>query len=91
MKAVLVVFNQAQTERVEYMFDQLEIKGFTWWNDVQGRGTEIGEPRMGTHTWPEMNSAALVIIPDKKVESLLDSVQKLDKVSGIFYRQYRHL
>jgi len=81
MKAVLVVFNQAQTERVEYMFDQLEIKGFTWWNDVQGRGTEIGEPRMGTHTWPEMNSAALVIIPDKKVESLLDSVQKLDKVN----------
>ena len=81
MKAVLVVFNQAQTERVEYMFDELEIKGFTWWNDVQGRGTETGDPRMGTHTWPEMNSAALVIIPDKKVEILLESVQKLDKVN----------
>ena len=63
------------------MFDRLEINGFTWWNDVRGRGTETGEPRMGTHTWPEMNSAALVIIPDKKVEPLLDAVQKLDKVN----------
>ena len=81
MKAVLIVFNQAQTERVEYMFDRLEINGFTWWNDVQGRGTETGEPRMGSHTWPEMNSAALVIIPDIKVESLLDSVKKLDKIN----------
>jgi len=81
MKAVLIVFNQSQTERVEHMFDRLEINGFTWWNDVRGRGTETGEPRMGTHTWPEMNSAALVIIPDKKVEPLLDAVQKLDKVN----------
>ena len=79
MKAVLVVFNQAQTERVEYMLDRHEIRGYTWWNDVQGRGTETGDPRMGTHTWPEMNSAALVVIPDKKVEPLLESVKKLDK------------
>lgn len=81
MKAVFIVFNQSQTERVEYMFDRLEIRGYTWWNDVRGRGTETGEPRMGTHTWPEMNSAALVILPDEKVDSLLDSVKKLDKVN----------
>ncbi len=81
MKAVLIVFNQSQTERVEYMFDRLEIRGYTWWNNVMGRGSETGEPRMGTHTWPEMNSAALVIVPDEKVDSLLDSVKKLDKVN----------
>ena len=81
MKAVLIVFNQAQTERVEFMFDRLEIKGYSWWNDVRGRGSETGDPRMGTHTWPEMNSAALVVIPDEKVESLLGSVKKLDEVN----------
>lgn len=81
MKAVLIVFNQAQTERIEYMFDRLEIRGYSWWNEVQGRGSETGAPRMGTHTWPEMNSAALVVIPDEKVESLLESVRKLDEVN----------
>ncbi len=81
MKAVFIVFNQANTERVEYMFDRLEIRGYTWWNDVQGRGSETGEPRMGTHTWPEMNSAVLTIIPDEKVDELLDRVRKLDQVN----------
>lgn len=81
MKAVLIVFNQANTERVEYMFDRLGIKGYTWWTNVQGRGSETGEPRMGTHTWPEMNSAALTIISDEQVDILLDKVQKLDEVN----------
>ena len=56
MKAVMIIFNQANTERVEYMFDKLGIRGYTWFNDVKGRGSQTGEPRMGTHTWPEMNS-----------------------------------
>ena len=81
MKAVLIVFNQAHTERVEYMLDRLEIRGHTWWNDVRGRGTETGAPRMGTHTWPEMNAAALVVVPDEKVEPLMDGVKKLDEIN----------
>jgi nitrogen regulatory protein PII len=81
MKAVLIVFNQAYTERIEFMLDRLGIRGYTWWNDVKGRGTETGEPRMGTHTWPEMNSAALAVIPDEKVESLLEGVRKLDMIN----------
>ena len=81
MKAVLIVFNQAHTEGVEYMLDQLEIRGHTWWNDDRGRGTETGDPRMGTHTWPEMNAAALVVIPDEKVEPLLDGVKRLDEIN----------
>jgi len=81
MKAVFIVFNQANTERVEYMFDKMGIRGYTWWNDVQGRGSETGEPRMGTHTWPEMNSAAMAVVPDEKVDELLDNVKKLDEVN----------
>jgi nitrogen regulatory protein PII len=82
MKAVLVVFNQALTERMEYMLDRLEIRGYSWLNDVRGQGSETGAPRMGTHTWPEMNSAALAVIPDAKVEPMLESVRKLDEVNN---------
>jgi len=77
----MIIFNQANTERVEYMFDRLNIRGYTWFNDVKGRGSETGEPRMGTHTWPEMNSAALTIINDDKVDELLEKVKKLDKIN----------
>jgi nitrogen regulatory protein PII len=81
MKAVLIVFNQAHTERVEYMLERLQIRGYTLWNDVRGRGTETGDPRLGTHTWPEMNSASLVIIPDEKVAPVLENVRKLDEIN----------
>lgn len=78
MKAVMIVFNQANTERVEYMLEVLGIRGWTFLEDVQGQGTVDGEPRRGTHTWPEMNSAIISVIPDEKEENLLESVQKLD-------------
>ncbi len=81
MKSVMIVFNQANTEKIEFIFDHLEIRGYTWWSEVQGRGTETGDPRKGTHTWPEMNSAAMTIIPDDKVDPLLESVKKLDEVN----------
>ena len=82
MKSVFIVFNQANTEKVEYIFDMLGIRGFTWWQDVQGRGTVDGEPRQGSHTWPEMNSAAMTIIPDEMVEPLLEKVKKLNAVNA---------
>jgi len=78
MKSVMIVFNQANTERVEYMLELLGIRGFTFFEDVQGQGSVDGEPRRGTHAWPEMNSAVITIVPDDKVEPLLEAVRKLD-------------
>lgn len=78
MKAVFIVFNQSNTERVEYLLDRLEIRGFTFWENVQGRGTNDGEPRRGTHTWPEMNSAVITIVEDHQVDDLLAKVKNLD-------------
>ena len=79
MKSVLIVYNQANNERVEYMLDTLGISGFTFWENVQGCGHEKGDPHRGTHTWPELNNAILTVIPDDQVDELLLSVRKLDK------------
>ena len=78
MQAVMIIFNQANTARVEYMLDTLEIHGFTFFEQVQGRGTNGGEPRRGTHAWPEMNSAVITVVNDDQVAPLLEAVQKLD-------------
>jgi nitrogen regulatory protein PII len=79
MKAVFIVYNQANTERLDFMFDRLAIRGFTTWEQVNGRGSVNGEPRMGTHTWPEMNSATMTVVQDDQVEELLSCIKKLDK------------
>jgi len=78
MKAVFIIFNQANTERIQYMFDRLAIRGYTFWEQVQGRGSVDGDPRQGTHTWPEMNSAVVTMVEDDRVPELLQSVRKLD-------------
>lgn len=74
----MIVYNQANTERVEFMLDELGVRGFTFFENVQGRGTVNGDPRRGTHAWPEMNSAMLCVVDESKVDELLENVQKLD-------------
>ena len=73
MKSVMIVFNQANTGRVEYMLDILGIKGFTFFEQVQGRGTNGGE-----HAWPEMNSCVITVVEDEQLPALLESIKKLD-------------
>ena len=79
MKAIFIVYNMAQTEKVEYLFEKLDIRGFTRWTDLTGRGSVDGPPHMKTHTWPEQNTARLAVVEDDMVESILDGVKRLDE------------
>lgn len=81
MKAVMIIFNQVHTEKVEYMLDFLKINGYSMWQDMQGRGTNTGEPRMGTHTWPEMNSGVITIVENDKVKSIIEKIKKIDEMN----------
>jgi len=81
MKAIFIVYNQAQTEKVEYLFEKLNIRGFTRWTNLTGRGSVDGNPHMNTHTWPEQNTARLAVVENDMVEPILDGVRKLDEVN----------
>ena len=81
MKAIMIIYNQAITEKVDYLLDYLEIRGYSKWQDVQGRGTVSGVPHLGTHTWPEMNSAIITIVEDEKVSPVLENIKKLNSVN----------
>ena len=72
-KAVFITYNQALTERVAFLLDQLQIKGFTQWPLVNGAGTETGEPRM--------NSATITIVEEEMVPLILKYVKALDEVN----------
>jgi nitrogen regulatory protein PII len=79
MKAVFIVYNQAHTEKVEYLFEKLNIRGFTLWTDLTGRGSVDGSPHMNTHTWPEQNTARLAVMEDDMIEAVLDAARQLDE------------
>lgn len=81
MKAVMIIYNQAHSEKVEYMLDKLNVKGYSLWENVQGRGTNSGVPHLGTHAWPEINKSILAVVEDDAVDNLLDKVKKIDAVN----------
>jgi len=79
MKAVMIIFNQALSVEVIHLLDDLGIRGFTKFNDLQGRGTDTGDPRMGTHTWPALNNAVICFVPAPKASDLLGELKKLNE------------
>ena len=81
MKAIMIIYNQAHTERVEYLLDKLGIKGYSLWENVQGRGSTTGVPHLGTHAWPEINKSVLTIVDDDIADRVLETVKKIDSIN----------
>lgn len=75
MKAVMIIYNQAHSSVVLQILDDCSIRGFTKWEDVQGRGTHRGEPHYGTHAWPSKNMAIFAVIEDAQVEPLSEKLK----------------
>ncbi len=78
MKAVFISYNQALTERVHKILDDLSIRGYTKWALTEGRGNVDGEPHLGTHTWPSMNASVMTIVEDEKVAPLMEALKQMD-------------
>jgi nitrogen regulatory protein PII len=81
MKAIMIIYNQAHTERVEYLLEKLGIKGYTLWENVQGTGSKTGVPHLGTHAWPEINKSLLTIVEDDTVDVVLEKIKKIDSIN----------
>ena len=77
----MIIYNQAHTEKIEYMLDKLGIKGYSLWENVQGRGTNTGVPHLGTHAWPEINKSVLAVVDDSIVERVLETIKKIDGIN----------
>lgn len=78
MKAVFISFYQAFYDEVLEVLDKQNIRGFTSWTEVFGRGSDDGEPHYGTHAWPTVNSAIIAFMEDDKIRPLLQAIHKLD-------------
>ena len=59
--------------------DEMGIRGFTGWEELIGRGTIDGEPHLGNHAWPSMNSALISVMEDNLALNFLARLRKLDE------------
>lgn len=78
MKAIFIAFDQAYYEQLVETLPQLGCRGFTAWQEVQGRGTKTGDPHYGTHAWPSLAASMMVMAEDDHVDRVLDFLHRLD-------------
>ena len=83
MKALLISYNQALTERINRLLDEQGIRGYTLFPLTYGRGSETGEPHMASHTWPAMNSTILAITEDEKIAPAMEAIRAIDKTTQL--------
>lgn len=78
MKSILITFDQAYYERIVDMLERNNCRGFTAWQEVQGRGSHKGEPHYGSHAWPSLASAIITVVEDHRVDNILKTLHEMD-------------
>ncbi len=78
-KAVFIVYDQAHQPNIEKALKNINLKGYTSWQDIQGQGTATGVPHLGSHAWPSLNNAILVITPLEKVSLLMSELRNINQ------------
>lgn len=79
MKSVFIAYDQAFHERILQVLDRLNCRGFSRFEQVQGRGSKTGDPHFGSHAWPSMCSAIITVVEEHRVKPLLDTLHAMDK------------
>lgn len=78
MKAVFISYNQSLHEQVVAILDRNQCRGYSAWEETTGRGSNEGEPHLGSHAWPTLNSSVLAIVAVDRVDRLLVMLRALD-------------
>ena len=81
MKAVFIAFHQAHKDAVMETLNRLNCRGFSFIEQMQGRGSKTGEPHYGSHAWAAMNSGIITVVEESTVDSLLANLKKIDESS----------
>lgn len=79
MQAIFIAFDQAHQEAVLDILERSSCRGFTSFGETYGKGSKTGDPHLGTHAWPSLDSAILTIVEDSRVDSVLERLKKLDE------------
>ena len=79
MKAIFVAYNQAYNQEIVELLECLGQRGYTVWQEVGGRGSEDGEPHLGSHAWPTQNHALFSVMEDTLARKVMEALRTTDR------------
>ena len=83
MKGIFIAFHQAHKDDVISLLEHNNCLGFSFFEHMQGRGSNTGDPHYGSHAWPSMCSGILTMVDDKRVVRTLKELKALDADSQL--------
>jgi hypothetical protein len=78
MKAIFVAYNQAYNQEIVELLEKQGQRGYTVWQEVGGRGSESGEPHLGSHAWPTQNHAIFTVVDSALAGPLMQALRETD-------------
>ena len=81
MKSVFITFDISHKDAVINILTHNNCRGFSFFDQMQGRGSVDGDPHYGSHAWPSMCGSIITIVEDKIVDKILKDVKALDEES----------
>lgn len=83
MKSIFIAFDQAYYDQIISVLRGNNVRGYTSWEEVHGKGSHTGNPHLGSHAWPTLNSAMLTVVEDDCVKGILNDLKALDATSEL--------
>ncbi len=81
MKSIFITFDISHKDAVIELLTHNNCRGFSFFDQMQGRGSVNGEPHYGTHAWPSMCGSIIAIVDDSAIDPLLAGIKALDEDS----------
>jgi len=76
MKLVMICYNAAIDDEVTELLDRMDIKGYTKWTKVLGKG-QTSEPHLLSHIWPKANNVIATVVPDEVAQTVLQDIRNM--------------
>ena len=81
MKLVMICYNEAMDDEITELLQQADVKGYTKWTKVLGKG-QTSEPHLLSHIWPKANNVIAIAVEEDVAKIILEKVRDMKAKAG---------
>ena len=81
MKLVMICYNEAIDDEINELLQQANVKGYTKWTKVLGKG-QNSEPHLLSHIWPKANNVIAIAVEQQLAGMILEKIRDLKAKAG---------
>ena len=81
MKLVMICYNEAIDDEIIELLDEANVKGYTKWMKVLGKGQTSG-PHLYSHIWPKANNVLFTALPEELASKVFEHIRKMKEKIG---------